>query len=610
MPGDETAYQQRLKDYFDSDSPRFAMPKDGQFDLALCFGGTVSAGAYTAGVLDFLFEALDEWERLKAEAPSTVPGHKVRLNVMAGTSGGALCAALAARAARYSFAPARPDAPAASLAGNVFYQVWVNELTIDGFLDPADLSRQEADAFSLDSLLNPQPLENARQFAITWTGERTAMRAWLADPLRVILTHTNLGGIPHAIGYQGAGRQAEQSFLNSGDYIRFALPLDGSDSVPDQRLDEMVIADTAGTNDLARLNWEGFSSFALASGAFPVGFPSRHLRRPARHYDYRPWLRPTERIDENGERTYPNEIAVWNVDWHAYKNVDPVNGWVEYRAVDGGAVDNQPVELARTALSGLNGRNPRGKSNSRRGVLFVDPFNDAVDPSKLIKPDVLSIGLGSLGALMNATRFSTADRLLASEPETYSRFMITPYRELPDGKVLHGGDGIAASGLGAFLGFLSTDFMRHDFFLGRRNAWHYLRNELILARDNPVFRDPDSNAHLVPDAVAARHHPTLAEGDTDDPTDFLPIIPLVGSAEEEPEILDWPKGALTDADLGDIRNKIAARAEAGIDKYTDAKMSAIIGWILDWTLGRWSADHAADFALEQIKASLRTKGLD
>ncbi len=37
------------------------VPPPNTFELALVLGGTVSAGAYTAGALDFLIEALDSW---------------------------------------------------------------------------------------------------------------------------------------------------------------------------------------------------------------------------------------------------------------------------------------------------------------------------------------------------------------------------------------------------------------------------------------------------------------------------------------------------------------------------------------------------------------------
>ena len=35
--------------------------KPGTFEIGLCLGCTVSAGAYTGGVLNYLVEALDAW---------------------------------------------------------------------------------------------------------------------------------------------------------------------------------------------------------------------------------------------------------------------------------------------------------------------------------------------------------------------------------------------------------------------------------------------------------------------------------------------------------------------------------------------------------------------
>ena len=35
--------------------------------LGVCMAGAVSAGAYTAGVVDYLIETLERWEQSKAE---------------------------------------------------------------------------------------------------------------------------------------------------------------------------------------------------------------------------------------------------------------------------------------------------------------------------------------------------------------------------------------------------------------------------------------------------------------------------------------------------------------------------------------------------------------
>ena len=41
------------------------------FHLGIAMAGAVSAGAYTAGVLDYLFETLERWEKEKQMCPRT-----------------------------------------------------------------------------------------------------------------------------------------------------------------------------------------------------------------------------------------------------------------------------------------------------------------------------------------------------------------------------------------------------------------------------------------------------------------------------------------------------------------------------------------------------------
>jgi hypothetical protein len=78
-----------------------ADPQPGTFEFALVLGGTVSAGAYTAGAVDFLIEALDCFTA--AQQRGEVPPHKVVLKLITGTSGGGVNAAIAARALAYDF---------------------------------------------------------------------------------------------------------------------------------------------------------------------------------------------------------------------------------------------------------------------------------------------------------------------------------------------------------------------------------------------------------------------------------------------------------------------------------------------------------------------------
>src|ERR1700730_1523827 len=76
---------------------------DGEFQIALALSGAISAGAYTAGVFDFLIQALDEWENArtgkyleKGDDPGTIPNHFVGLKAMSGASAGAVAAAIGA----------------------------------------------------------------------------------------------------------------------------------------------------------------------------------------------------------------------------------------------------------------------------------------------------------------------------------------------------------------------------------------------------------------------------------------------------------------------------------------------------------------------------------
>src|SRR5690349_1151112 len=85
-------------------SPSRPPGPDTPFEIGLVMAGAISAGAYTAGVIDFLIEALDEWEAAKRHARENpddpksreCPMHEVKIKVMAGASAGGMTAAIAA----------------------------------------------------------------------------------------------------------------------------------------------------------------------------------------------------------------------------------------------------------------------------------------------------------------------------------------------------------------------------------------------------------------------------------------------------------------------------------------------------------------------------------
>ena len=161
------------------------------FELALVLGGTVSAGAYTAGALDFLIEALDSWTQLRDANNAAVPRHNVVLRVITGTSGGGVCAAIAGRALAYEFDPIARSTPVGPQAtSNPFYDTWIKTLTLDRFLDTSDIGRD------VTSLLNGAAIDLGARHINEFTGNGPKQRSWIAAPLRIILTLTNLRGIP------------------------------------------------------------------------------------------------------------------------------------------------------------------------------------------------------------------------------------------------------------------------------------------------------------------------------------------------------------------------------------------------------------------------------
>lgn len=74
--------------------------EDDFFSLGITMAGAVSAGCYTAGVMDYLFEILDKWEKAKKDESSPdfkkVPQHCVRIDAMGGASAGGMTTTMSA----------------------------------------------------------------------------------------------------------------------------------------------------------------------------------------------------------------------------------------------------------------------------------------------------------------------------------------------------------------------------------------------------------------------------------------------------------------------------------------------------------------------------------
>src|SRR3954462_7827542 len=90
------------------------------FEIALVLAGSISAGAYIAGVMDFLIQAMDQWELARNGSDPDCPRHAVCPRVMAGAWGGGIPAAIAAAQLGRPFAPVT-GLPATAPANNKFF---------------------------------------------------------------------------------------------------------------------------------------------------------------------------------------------------------------------------------------------------------------------------------------------------------------------------------------------------------------------------------------------------------------------------------------------------------------------------------------------------------
>jgi predicted acylesterase/phospholipase RssA len=513
------------------------MPANGVYELGLVLGGTVSSGAYTAGVVDFLIEALDTWQAAKAVQPANthVPSWDTRIQVVTGTSGGGVIAALMGRALSWHFPHVRTNSSEAECKLNPLYEVWVNQLDIMGMLDTADLQHDHA---NLVSLLNPKPLELARDLIVNYEAHfdvsQRLQRHYLANPLPLFLTLTNLRGVPYSLNMGGG---LSQHYVAHADHVRIAAYTLGEPGT--LRPDEFGACVKAGDHS-GYLTWSEYAMFALGTSAFPVGFPTRELQRPALHYQYRPVVIP-------GSDGRTDEVRPMVPEWALMTPLAPSNTY-DFLAADGGMTNNEPIQLARSELAGHVARNPRNGRNAKRGVLLIDPFAD-VPVLGLASAQNLFNELGAmLGSWKEQARYDSRDIMLANDEDCFSRFMITAHRPMAS----TGGKSIATACASAFGGFLSKAFRHHDFLLGRSNAQAYLRNKLVLPIDNPLFSAWRQQA----DADQLGQWTVM-----DDGKPSLPIIPLLGACANSEPVPPYPRDAF-DVHDPDFQRALLARIRA------------------------------------------------
>lgn len=573
------------------------------FDIALTMAGAVSAGAYTAGVLDFLVEALTAFEAEKARQPGRYPW-RVRIRVISGASAGAIVGAIFASTLRPGVTPVRTQHPAAG-ASNPLFDAWVERVDISGLLGTADLRQGP-----LSSLLDSTALDRiaAQALAVDWAAGAASLPAFVSQPLDLYFTLNNQRGVPYGIDFRGDAAQAVYGMTLHADSIRFRLD-PGSTASEDG--ETIVLGRQNGTGG----GWGQLGQAALASGAFPVGLAPRALKRTqAEIYNQRLWTLPefhAARPDVIARCTVQARIPTALPATVCTRVYDYVN-------VDGGTIDNEPFEIGRRTLAEDHGRehNPRSPHEADCAVLMIDPFpcppvftEDYQVPEGLkLIPAIKHL----LSAAIQQMRFKLPELMLADHPDVYSRFLITPVRYAADGRrVQLPGTPIACGTLGGFGGFLNRAFRAHDYLLGRLNCQQFLRRHFVLAGDNPLFGGT---------AGAGSEYDRLygfEDRYDQKPVQLVPILPLFGSAAgaaidgfqpQAPFGLPWPQ--IRESELQPVQGGLKTRADAVVGALLKENVKSVLGRLaLNSAWSVFGRRRVLDKAMDMIRDALAVAGL-
>ena len=502
------------------------MNDQNTFRIGISMAGAISAGAYTAGVMDYLFEALENWQKAKDIGLPGVPMHNVVIEVLSGASAGGMTAVITSAAIQRDFPHINQQNYTTGVnTDNPLFDSWVNlteqptsdmmgqMLSTDDILDsPSTNPDKEA-----RSIFNSLFIEEiARRTIDTLIADPNTRRRYIANDLELFTTITNLRGINYQLQFITETGKREDRMTMHKDIVHFQLNPTGVYK------DDGKIPFNFNTPD--GLSRSLLIDAAIATGAFPVGLAPRVVVRDAKYINDNPLLKITHGKDYI------------------------VNPECDYTAVcvDGGVINNEPYDLTETILANrrkaeierVDGlvaadRYQMAKSASTfdTTILTIDPFPNYDDKPaanyfdltalKFVAPDLI-------GAMRQQLMLKTDLIEKAYDDNDYSRFMVVPIRTLGG---LTQKYSIACGSLGGFGGFFNKQFRVHDYMLGRRNCQRFIQQFFCVpaSAGNPIIKfgydGLDAGAiHLIQGGMP----------------EYRPIIPDIRISDDNTHIISPP----------------------------------------------------------------------
>jgi hypothetical protein len=442
----------------------------GKFHLGICMAGAVSAGAYTAGVMDYLLEALEAYEKVRGQPG--MPKHKVEIPVLGGASAGGMTAIITAAALQQEMHPI--DKPGSDLLeehkDHILYHSWVDLTGPDMFskmLKTDDIEESVVSALNCGFIdeVAERVLKPKNPETIIWK----PLPSFFPRKLKLFTTLSNLGGFTYNVNFNAQGSKRPYYMQVHQDYACFELTSD--ESIENKTSGWMPLNIKTGINAQVAID------AAMATGAFPVGFKARKVTR-------------SKDVVNNNPLFDEKMLEAIQINTDPYQSLN----------IDGGMINNEPFDKVRDVLSAACGQsNPERYNNYNTfnsTVLMIAPFpgSKPVD-IKLIDKLMHVIGL-TLSAMISQMRSKAAQVVDAMNENCAGQYLIDPSREFrkADGTKIHvqGEKAIASSALGGFSGFLNKEFRVHDYFLGRYNCKIFLRDYFTIPdnakNENPIFK--------------------------------------------------------------------------------------------------------------------------
>jgi len=542
------------------------------FRIGLCMAGAVSAGAYTAGVMDYLLEALAEWEKRRGEPG--VPTHRVTIPVIGGASAGGMTALLAASTLNNAVTPVPLPEPGKLMdehPENKLYHSWVDLIDKDMF--PHMLETSDIMPGKIISALNSDFIDKiATKMMVSDTSGWTATPPWFEAPVKIFSTLTNLEGFYYYADLNAAQRnqvRKEKYYMSvHNDYACFEV-MDG------------VVAETGGP--WIPLNFKTgkyvatAKDAAMATGAFPIGLKPRMLVREKKYVENIPWLD------------------------YVFKNTPLKEDLVTTLNVDGGMINNEPFEKVRDLLNdiylkeyvaGFVSEDAKEKAlanincdyNSfENTVLMIDPFPSVQADPFVMESDIMTVLPNTLSAMLSQMRAKPKEYKEAMVLNDGSRFIISPSRSIKNLKgkeeEVFGEKAIACGNLSGFGGFLNKEFRIHDYYLGRYNCEVFLRDYFTVPEsalyNNEIFKDGYQDADWAKFASGATKPEEEKEYQiipifTPRPAPRTLKMPVFSSGE------NWPR--IKQEDIDRYKSPLKKRVEKLILNVAD------LPWYQDWLL--------------------------